>query len=317
MRIAMLSAPYTFNIVDRPVPYVGQDEVLVKVAYCGVCASELDVWSGRAGNDRFPFFPGHEVSGIVEYIGERVTNVREGDPVGVWVPNYGFAEYVVAKAEDCFRAERIALDQLLTEPIGCAVNAVEAANISLADDVIIVGAGFMGNLVQLLVELQGPYQIIVADTRADALERATSMGAAHVINVAFEPLHHRIEEATKNALANVTFEVTGAQAPLGYVGDITRMGGKVVLVGYHQGKGREIPLAQWNYKALQLVNAHFRDMTIIRRGMSIGMRLLNSRRLRLDRLITHRFALDDIGTAFRTAYEKPDGFVKSTVCIEA
>jgi L-iditol 2-dehydrogenase len=91
------------------------------------------------------------------------------------------------------------------------------------------------------------------------------------------------------------------------------MSGKLVIVGFHQGEPRAIPLGRWNWMALQLLNAHFRDVDTIMRGMRAGMRLLTSGRLVLDDLVTHRFGLDDVNHAFAVAVEKPEGFVKATV----
>jgi threonine dehydrogenase-like Zn-dependent dehydrogenase len=79
---------------------------------------------------------------------------------------------------------------------------------------------------------------------------------------------------------------------------------------------REIPLGNWNWKALDIVNAHFREVATIMRGMRTGMRLLTSRRLVITDLVTHRFGLDEVGDAFQVAVDKPDGFVKSTVVLE-
>ena len=93
MKIAILSAPQTFEIADEPVPDIQPDEVLVRVAACGVCTSELDMWEGKAGPDIYPRYPGHEVSGIIEKIGENVRTLKPGDAVGVWVTENGFAEY--------------------------------------------------------------------------------------------------------------------------------------------------------------------------------------------------------------------------------
>src|SRR5919202_4933368 len=183
MKVAVLEAPREFILIDEPMPEIGADEVLVRVAYCGVCTSELDMWSGEAGRDIFPRFPGHEVSGVVEKVGQEVTRFKPGDRVGVWVTTRGFAEYVAVKAEYCLPAGDLPLDLALAEPVACAVNAVELADPLLADDVVIIGAGFMGNLVQKLVQLRGPRHLIVADTRADALERARRLGATRVVNV--------------------------------------------------------------------------------------------------------------------------------------
>ena len=184
-------------------------------------------------------------------------------------------------------------------------------------DVVIIGAGFMGNLVQKLVTMQGPRHLIVADTRVDALERAQRLGATDVINPTKQSLPEAVKALTDGQGADVSFEVVGAQAPLNLVGEVTRMSGKAVIVGYHQGEPRQIPLGYWNWMAFQILNAHFREEATILRGMRIGMRLLTSGRLSLDDLVSHRFGLNEINQAFLAAHEKPEGFVKSTIVMES
>jgi threonine dehydrogenase-like Zn-dependent dehydrogenase len=304
MRLAVLTAPRQLDIVDEPVPEPGPGEVLLRVAACGVCASELDLWEGRAAVE-YPRFPGHEVSGTVERLGPGTNHLAPGDPVAAWVTERGFAEYAAVRAEYCFPAGAVPLDVALAEPLACAVNAVELAAPGLGDDVVIVGAGFMGNLVQKLVQLTGPRELIVADTRQDALARARALGATRTVDVRTESL--------AGTDADVTFEVTGVQAGLLAAGDATRMSGKLAIVGYHQGEPRAIPLGHWNWMAFQLVNAHFRDVATIMRGMRAGMRLLTSGRLQLDDLVTHRFPLAQVNRAFAVAASKPAGFVKATV----
>jgi 2-desacetyl-2-hydroxyethyl bacteriochlorophyllide A dehydrogenase len=312
VRLAVLSAPRRLDVTDEPVPEPAADELLLRVAGCGVCASELDLWTGKANVD-YPRFPGHEVSGTVESTGNGVDAFRPGDPVAAWVTERGFADYVTVRAEHCFPAGDVPLDLALAEPLGCAVNAVERAAPALGDDVVIVGAGFMGNLVQKLVQLKGPRTVTVIDTRRDALERARRLGATHVLDPAHDDLVAAVHELTDGRGADLTYEVTGVQAPLDIAGDVTRMSGKIAIVGYHQGEPRHIPLGHWNWMAFQLVNAHFREVATIMRGMRTAMRLLTSGRLSLDGLVTHRFALSEIGDAFATAHEKPEGFVKATV----
>lgn len=315
MKVAVLRGPQEIDVEEAPVPEIGPDEVLLRVANCGVCASELDMWEGR-GDVAFPHHPGHEVSGTVERVGDAVRRFRVGDAVAAWVTGRGFAEYVAVKAEYCFPADGVPLELALAEPVACAVNAVELASLSLADDVVLVGAGFMGNLVQKLIQLQGPRHVIVADTRPDALARAAELGATRRVDVREESLSAVVSELTDGRGADATFEVTGVQAPLLEIGEVTRMSGKVVIVGYHQGGLREVPLGHWNWMAFEIVNAHFREVATIMRGMRIGMRLLTSGRLSLDGLVSHRFPLADVNRAFATALEKPEGFVKATVHVD-
>jgi len=316
MKIAILTGPKEFQFQDEPLPSLLPDEVLIQVAACGVCTSELDMWEGKAGGQMYPRYPGHEVSGIIAEAGKDVQGMAAGDRVAVWAPGRGFAEYVIVKSKHCFPAGDLPLDLALAEPLACAVNTVEMANVSLSDDIVIIGAGFMGNLVQKLVAMQGPRRLIVADTRPDALERALRLGATHVVNPARESLPEIVKALTDGQGADVSFEVVGAQAPLNMLADVTRMSGKVVLVGFHQGEPRQIPLGYWNWMAFQILNAHFREETTILRGMRIGMRLLTSGRLSLEDLVTHRFRLSEINQAFLTAHEKPEGFIKSTVVME-
>jgi 2-desacetyl-2-hydroxyethyl bacteriochlorophyllide A dehydrogenase len=314
VKIAVLEEPRRFSLVEEPVPSVGPADVLVRVAACGVCTSELDMWRGLAGHARYPWYAGHEVSGTVEAVGENVSAFAVGDPVAVWVTERGYAEFVAPPAEHCFPAFGVPSELALGEPLACAVNIVQLSDVALGDDVVVVGAGFMGLVVLELVQLRGPRHLIVADTRQDALERARKLGASHVVDVTNESLPDVVGELTGDG-ADVAFEMTGVEPALRSVGEVTRMSGTVVIGGYHQGEPRAIPLGEWNWMAFRIANAHFRDVTTILRGMERGMRLLTSGRISLDGLVTHRFGLDRIDEAFATAVERPDGFVKATVVL--
>jgi L-iditol 2-dehydrogenase len=314
MKIAILETPGHFRIKEQPIPRIEPDEVLVRVAACGVCTSDLHLW--QEGGSNLPRALGHEVSGIVEQVGADANSFEPGDRVAVWATGKGYANYVPVKAEHCLSAGTVALDLALAEPLACAVNAVELADVSLGDDVVIIGAGFMGNLVQKLVALRGPRHVIVADTRGDALERASRLGATRVVNPQTESLESVVKELTGGRRADVTFEVTGTQPALGEAGNVTRMSGTIAIVGYHQGANREIPFGYWNWMAFKIANAHFREVATIMRGMEIGMRLLTSGRITLDDVVTHRFPLSEINEAFETVVAKPPGFTKATVIVD-
>jgi len=310
VRIAVLRGREAFEIEDAPVPSIRPDEVLVEVVVSGVCASELEPWV--TGPEQ-PRYLGHEVSGVVAEVGTEVTDLAVGDPVGVWVTERGFADYVAVRAAYCFPTGSGPLEQALAEPLSCAVNAVELAAPRLGDDVLVIGAGFMGNLVQRLTALRAPRRLIVADTRADALDRARQAGATDVVDVTKESLPDAVKALTGGRGVDLTYECTGTQAALATCGDTTRMSGRIAIVGFHQGPFREIPLAQWNWMAFTILNAHFRDVGTIMRGMEVGMRLVSSGVLSMDGLVTHRFPLEQINEAFATLRDKPDGFVKAVV----
>jgi threonine dehydrogenase-like Zn-dependent dehydrogenase len=312
MRIAVLRGPEAFELEEAPVPQLRPDEVLVRVVVSGVCASELEPWTDGPPPGEVSY-PGHEVSGIVTEVGAEVTTLGVGDRVGVWVTERGFAEYVAVRAAYCFPAGDGPLDEALAEPIACAVNAVEAAQVRLADDIVLIGAGFMGNLVQILAALRGPRQVIVADARPDALDRAAKLGATRVVDVTRESLPDVVRSLTEGRGADITFECSGNQAALTTCGETTRMSGAIAVVGYHQGAERHLPLAYWNWMAFRLVNAHFRDRAVILRGMEVGMRLLAAGVISTGELVTHRFPLERINEAFSTLRDKPEGFAKAVI----
>lgn len=312
MRAALLTQPFQIDIVDRERGPVSASQVRVRVLQCGVCTSELDAWSGKAA-DELPVALGHEVAGVVEETGEDVTTVKVGDSVAVWVQGGGFAEEVVVEERYCVAVADGVAYPAVAEPLACVINAVELAAPALADDVVIIGAGYMGNLIQMVTALKGPRTITVADVREDALARATELGATRVVDTTTQSLPGVVEEITDGRGADVTYEVTGIERGLALAGEVTRMSGKLCIVGYHQGGTRSIPLADWNWMAFDLVNAHFRDIDTIMRGMRTGMRLVNAGVLDAAQLVTGSFSLDEIGRAFETAAAKPDGFVKAVV----
>jgi L-iditol 2-dehydrogenase len=312
MRAALLTQPFQIDIVDRELPSVSGSMVRVRVLQCGVCTSELDMWSGRAA-EKLPVALGHEVAGVVEEVGEDVATVKVADRVAVWVHGGGFAEEVVVEERYCVAVADGVAYPAVAEPLACVVNAVELAAPALADDVVIIGAGYMGNLIQMVTALKGPRTITVADVREDALARAAELGATRVVDTSAESLPRVVEEITDGRGADVTYEVTGIERGLVLAGEVTRMSGKLCIVGYHQGGTRSVPLADWNWMAFDLVNAHFRDIDTIMRGMRTGMRLVNAGVLDAAQLVTGSFSLDEIGRAFETAAAKPDGFVKAVV----
>jgi 2-desacetyl-2-hydroxyethyl bacteriochlorophyllide A dehydrogenase len=311
VRIAALRGPRALEVEEVQAPRLRPDEVLVRVVGSGVCASELETWLQGPPHEE-PRFLGHEVSGVVVELGTEVTSRVVGERVGVWVTERGFAELVAVRADCCFPAGDGPLDEALAEPLACAANAVELADVRLGDDVVVIGAGFMGQLVQRLVALRGARHLVVADPRPEALARAAA-GATRVVDPSRESLPGVVRELTGGRGADITFECTGTQAALVASGETTRMSGKIAIVGYHQGPPRELPLGYWNWMAFTILNAHFRETATILRGMEVGMRLVSSGVLSLSGLVTHRFPLDRINEAFATLRDKPEGFVKAVI----
>ncbi|HVO55057.1 MAG TPA: alcohol dehydrogenase catalytic domain-containing protein [Solirubrobacterales bacterium] len=312
MKAALLSAPKTIELIDRELPPPGEGEVLIAISQCGVCTSELDVWEGKSP-EKLPMEIGHEIAGIVEQVGQRVEGLRAGDSVVAWVPGGGFAEQIVVPERHCIAVAPDLAYPAVAEPLACIVNSVQLAAPALGDDVLIIGGGFMGSLLQMVSELRGPRSVIVADVRPDALQRARELGATRVVNSAEESLTDVVAELTGGSGVDLTYEVTGVAAGLDLAGEATRMSGKIAIVGYHQGGPRALALGRWNWMAYEIVNAHFRDVETIMAGMRAGMRLLEAGAIEPSSLISDRYPLADVGAAFERAGSRAAGFTKALV----
>ena len=309
---AVLTAPKTLEVLRRDLAPLNPTEVLIDVTRCGVCASDVDRWLGRS-DDALPVWLGHEPAGIVAAVGRDVTRVAPGDHVACWVENGGFADRVVTDERYCLTFDESCPTPEMAEPLACVVNSVELAAPALGDDVVIVGAGFMGLLLQLVMQARGPRTITMADVRPAALRRAAELGATLTVNTATEDLATRVGEITDGRGADLTFEVSGLNAGLNLAAAATRMSGKLGIVGYHQGGTREIPLGDWNWMAYTIVNAHFRDKRTILAGMRAALRLMSAGVVDVRPLISHVMPLSHIGAAFETAAAKPDDFIKAAI----
>jgi L-iditol 2-dehydrogenase len=312
VRRALLVGPRRFDIVEQPLPAIGASDVLVQVGECGLCASDVEVWLGKT-DQQLPLPLGHEAAGVVLDIGKDVTTVTPGCTVACWVEGGGFSETVLTQERFCLPVDGAGAHPAVAEPLSCVVNAIGLAAPQLGDDVVIVGAGFMGNLLQLAVQLRGPRTVTVVDVRREALERAARLGATFTVDSSAEDLGQIIGDITGGRGADVTFEVTGTNQGLDLAETATRMSGKLAIVGYHQGGTRAIRLGHWNWMAFDIVNAHFRDKETILAGMRAGLRLLSAGKLDVTPLLTHFYPLDAIGEAFQAAVTKPAGFVKAVI----
>jgi threonine dehydrogenase-like Zn-dependent dehydrogenase len=312
MLSAVLVEAGRVELTERPLPPLGRHDVLLKVTACGVCAGDVDFWLGKSDRPT-PAALGHEVAGVVLEAGRDVKSVVPGATVACWVQEGGYSEALVSDERFCVAVDGSCPHPAVAEPLSCIVNAVGLASPQLADDVVIIGAGFMGNLLQLAVQLRGPRTVTVADVRPDALERAASLGATHTVDTSSEDLAGRVAKITGGRGADLSFEVTGANAGLELAGAAIRMSGKLCIVGYHQSGTRSIRLGHWNWMAFNIINAHFRDENTIMSGMRAGLRLMSAGALDVAPLLTSSFPLERIAEAFQAAAAKPDGFVKAVI----
>jgi L-iditol 2-dehydrogenase len=314
MKAAILQGPGKFTIEEMDIPRPGPDELLVKTKACGICTSEVGFWTGEAQGLTYPRFIGHEPSGIVQEVGAHVAGFEVGDHVSVWSEGRAYAEYFVTKADYAARLSReTAMDEALGEPIACATNGVRKADPQLNDSVCIVGCGFMGLIMQQVFLARGVGIMVAVDTRKSIRDLALQLGATHVLDPKAVDVVKAVKDLTGGRGVDIGVEAAGIQQTLDMAANVTRMEGKLEIFGFHQGEPRSVHWGFWNWMAFTIVNGHVRNAATYVEGMKIGLGLLEAGKLRMGPLVTHRFPLKDISTAFDTAAAKHEGFVKGVV----
>jgi NADPH:quinone reductase len=310
-RAAVIREGRSVELVEVPLPEPGAGEVRLRLEGCGVCGSDLPVWSGRPWFEypRPPGAPGHEGWGVVDAVGPGVDGLAEGARVA-GLSYRAYAEYDLARAEDLVPLPA-GVEHFPGEALGCAVNVVRRSGIAAGDTVAVVGAGFLGCAIAQLASTAGA-RVVAVSRRRSALEAAAAMGAAATIP-SEEPVMQRIEELTEGALCDVVVEAAGAQATLDLAGQMTRTRGRLVVAGFHQDGPRQVDMQLWNWRGLDVVNAHERDPRVYVEGIREAAAAVSEGRLDPSPLYTHRFGLDELDAALETAVERPEGFMKALV----
>jgi threonine dehydrogenase-like Zn-dependent dehydrogenase len=314
MKQAVLTGPQKFELREAELPLLGLGDVRVRIHTCGVCASELHAWQDGEG---VPLTLGHEVAGEVIAIGEGAGPFRVGDRVtGLF--HHGFAEEAVASADRVAAVPNgISMEHAFGEPLACAVSAAQRTKVELGDRIAIVGLGFMGLLMLQLVRLKGPAELVAIDIRDDALAAARRLGADMVVTPAALDPDWKVTLPIRQSRRgfDVIVEATGTQAGLTLAAELVREHGVLSILGYHQGGPRQVDMKLWNYKALEVLNAHERRVGYRMECMKRGLALAGAGELDLASLVTHRFPLDRVGDAFGALAAKPPGFIKSIVTV--
>lgn len=315
MLASVIEAPRTARLheVERPSP--GAAQVLVAMQGCGVCASSIPVWQGRTwfSYPLAPGEPGHEGWGRIEALGPGVQDLAVGQRVAV-LSQRAHAQFDVADASAVVPLPEALGDGAFPgEPLGCAMNIFERSDIRAGQTVAIVGAGFLGALLTQLAVHAGA-RVIAVSRRPFALDVARQAGAHHLVSMADAGAAERTVAAlTAGAGCERVIEAVGLQAALDLASQLVAERGRLVIAGYHQDGLRHVNMQQWNWRGIDVINAHERDPARYIEGMRSAVARVTEGALTPSRFLTHRFGLDDLSHALAMADERPDGFLKGWV----
>ncbi len=333
MRAAVLDGLESLVVQDVPTPEVDDDSVLVKIAACAVCGSDIRMF--HHGNPRLkpPAIMGHESAGEVTAVGKSVTKFAVGDRVciGADVPcgecvfceagignncqiNYAmgyqfpgsFAEYVLLNRTVVnfgpvhHVPDHVSFDEAaLAEPLSCVLNALELSPVAFGDTVVIIGAGPIGCMIIEVARKMGAGKIIVVQRSRPRLENAKQFGADVYICSEEEDAVERVKAETDGLGADVI--LTACPSPQAQI-DAIAMAKNRARVNFFGGLPKDqsqvtLDTNVIHYKELFICGAH----GCMPRHHQQAIDLIGAGVIDMAQYISHRFPLDQVADAFATA----------------
>jgi threonine dehydrogenase-like Zn-dependent dehydrogenase len=312
MLAAILNKPTSFVLKEVRAPLIREDEIKIRVAGCGICASSIPLWEGREwfNYPLEPGSPGHEGWGEVEEAGEKVTHVKKGDQVA-FLSFPAYAEYDIARQGSFIKLPPTLWNKPFPgEPLSCAMNIFSRTEISANDTVAIIGIGFLGALLCQLVKHRGA-KVIAISKRQYSLDIAKQYGADETILLTNTwEVTNAVGSITGNSFCSVVFEATGKQEAIDIATDIIAESGKMIIAGYHQDGLRQVNMQKWNWKGIDVINAHERNPAKYLSGMEQAADAVMKGIIDPQPLFTDVLPLSQIEKGFTQTVQRPDGFMK-------
>ena len=344
MKAAVLTNDQTVEYKNVPEPKAGPGQVLIRIHWASICGTDLHIYLGEfKGRVNYPAILGHEFSGVIEAVGQGVTNFAPGDRV-VADPIYwcgtcpacligrnnvcsslgligidkdgAFAELVVADQGMVFKIPdnvdlRIAA---LSELYGLGVHSARRAQVEPADKVVVMGAGRLGLSVLEVMKQTAAAWVASVDVLPNRLEAAKNCGADFVINAREQDPAETILEMTDGQGVDRVIEcigtaqaVPGQDSPPQLAVHMARSAGRVVIMGL----GAEQMPVLWKeiaFKELEVIGSRVTQGDFPR-----ALDLMAQGVFHPEELITAEFDLAQTGEAFELLEEKPSDYIKALI----
>ncbi|NND31432.1 MAG: alcohol dehydrogenase catalytic domain-containing protein [Saprospiraceae bacterium] len=329
MKATIYQGNQTFSVIEKDMEVPGRDEVRIKVAYVGVCGTDVHIYHGMMDKRvKIPETIGHEMSGVIDAIGMDVIGFKVGDKVVVRP-----LDDRKAKPSDkgfnhiCQELKFIGIDSpgamqqywnvpaftlhklseetdlklaALVEPLSVAVHDVRLSGLQSDETAVVLGGGPIGLLVALVARSTGA-RVIVSEVNEKRVAKAKEFGL-DVVNPTKIDLVKYVRDKTDGRLADVVFEVAGAQAALDIMTEISGIRGRIVLVAIH-GQKKEVDLFKFFWKELKLIGARVYEKDDYEKSIE----LITAMDIPFDKMITDVQPLTNIQQVFEHIDKNPDG----------
>ena len=327
-----------FQLVEEPIPEIGEEDVLIRVGACGVCGTDVHIFNGDEGSAPVcpPVVLGHELAGTVVKTGEKATRFREGDHVSVDPNSYcgkchycrigkkqlctslyavgvnrngGFAEYCAVPEGQCYLlSPDLPIEYgAMAEPLACCLHGIDRAEIRAGDTVCVLGGGAIGLMMVQLVKQRGASAVILSEPVELRRQLGLRLGADHAVDPVREDLPGRVRELLGQEGADVVIECVGNPVASAQALQVAKRGSTVLLFSVPKnGTVLKVSLEDIYRKELKLLGSLINPDTHAR-----AVAMINGGRIELGPIITHVFPVEQVREA--VAMQQSDASVKVIV----
>jgi len=329
MKATQYEGNKTFNIIEKEIEHPGAGEVRIKVAYVGVCGTDVHIYHGMMDKRvNMPETIGHEMSGVIDAVGSGVSDYAKGDKVvvrplddrkvkpsdkgfnhiceelkfiGIDSPG-AMQEYwnVPAFTLHKLKADTDLKLAALIEPLSVATHDVRLSGLAAGETAVVLGGGPIGLLVALVAKEAGA-NVVISEVNEKRIAKAKSMGL-HAVSPLKVNLVEYVKEQTEGRLADVVFEVAGVQPALDIMTEIAGIRGRILMVAIH-GQPRPVDLFKFFWKELKLIGARVYE----KEDYEKSIELITANELPFEDMITDVQPLSNIQNVFENIDSNPDG----------
>jgi len=340
MKQVRTTAPFTFQFEEVPVPEITASEVLLKIDFVGVCASDLQIYHGKHRFMTFPVILGHETAATVIKAGEQVTGFAEGDKVtlepqvfcGECFPcksgRFNVCEKlsVIGVHRDGCSREYMAIDTkylhkvpssmkpeliALVEPFAVGVGSVRRSARLAGANVAVIGAGTIGNFTAQAAKALGAGKVMITDISQSKLDWAGECGVDYCVNTKDKNLKESIKECFGARRADIIIDCAANPAVFKSVLEAARQSSEIIITGnYKEPVEFSVPLLQ--RQEISMIG----HMMYVREDYRIAIDLLAAGKIATEKTITREFSFAEYEEAFKYADANPDAIMKLLIKIQ-
>ena len=319
----------TFSVIDKEIVAPAEGEVRIKVAYVGVCGTDVQIYHGMMDKRvSIPETIGHEMSGVVDAVGEGVTDFEVGDKIvvrplddrKVKASDKGFnhiceeLKFIGIDSEGAMQqywnVPTFVLHKLkastdlklaaLIEPLSVATHDVRRSGLVRGETAVVLGGGPIGLLVAMVAKEVGA-QVIISEVNPNRIAKAKELGFDAVSPIEVDLVEY-VKSKTENRRADVVFEVAGVQPALDIMCEVAGIRGRIVMVAIH-GVKKEVDLFKFFWKELNLIGARVYE----KEDYEKSIELITANELPFEQMITDVQPLSNIQQVFENIDKNPEG----------